>query len=220
MTDASALPLASSTLPQTPALRQIALLDVILPLLAVVILQRNGVAPMPAYAAAGLFPAASVVVTWFTRRHVELIGAGVLVGLATALLVAVMTGDPRFGLIRAAPSFALFGVACFASLATPRPLMFYVARAFSTGGDPDRSAAFNARLSRPEFRRVMRRLTAVWGAGTLAHAMLGVAVAFLLPAAMALIVEPALAFAIIASLLAWTRTVQSRAASAGAGRAA
>jgi hypothetical protein len=212
MASPSAVSFANPTPRPRLALRRIALLDMVLPFLAVVTLQHNGVAPLTAYAAASLFPAASVVTTWFTRRHLDFIGVGVLVGFASALLVAALTGDPRFGLVRAAPAFALFGIACFASLGTQRPLMFYVARAFTTAGDPDRVAEFNARLNRPEFRHIMRRLTFVWGAGTLAHAALGIAAAFLLPASVALILEPVLAFSILAALLGWTRVVQARAA--------
>jgi hypothetical protein len=148
--------------------------------------------------------------SWFGRRSIDMIGIGVLVGIASSLLLALLTDDPRFGLVRAAPSFAMFGIACFISLATARPLMFFVARAVATGGDAARVAAFNARLAEPAFRRVMRRLTFVWGAGTLIHAALGLAVAFLLPAGAAVLAEPLLAVAIIAALLAWTRTVQRR----------
>ena len=218
MTNPATVPLASATLPPRPALRRIVLLDVALPLLAVVIMRHNGAAQLTSYAAASLFPAGSVVASWFARRTHDLIGIGVLAGLLGALPLAACTGDPRFGLIRAAPAFALFGIACFVSLATPRPLMFYVARAFNSGGDPDRIAAFNGRLERAEFRQVMRRLTLVWGGGTLAHAALGVSAAFLFPASVALIVEPVLAFSILAALLAWTRTVQTRAARSNASR--
>ncbi len=201
----------------TPAprsiLRRIVLFDIVLPVLAVVILLRNDAAPLLAYATASLFPAASIVASWAGRRGIDQIGAGVLVGMASSLLIALLTGDPRFGLIRAAPASALFGVACLVSLATERPLMFFVARAFATGGDLDRVAAWNARLARPSFRAAMRRLTAVWGAGWLAHAALGIAAAFLLPASVALIVEPAMAIVITAALLAWTRRFQRRAPS-------
>jgi hypothetical protein len=57
----------------------------------------------------------------------------------------------------------VFGIACLVSLATKRPLMFFVARSLATGGDTDRIAAWDARLVLPAFRKVMRRLTAVWG---------------------------------------------------------
>jgi hypothetical protein len=193
----------------SPGTTRIALLDMVLPFLAVVILQRNGVAPLAAYAAASLFPASSIILAWLERRRFDPIGIGVLAGLASALLTAVLTGDPRFGLVRAAPAFAAFGLACFISLATKWPLMFFVARAFATGGDSELLAAWNTRLTVPAFRQVMRRLTIGWGVGTLAPA-LGIAAAFLLPGSVTLIVEPMMAIAILATLLAWTRAVQRR----------
>ncbi|HSZ91066.1 MAG TPA: VC0807 family protein [Acetobacteraceae bacterium] len=210
MVNSSVLSPSAVALPPRSALRRIVLLDIVLPFLAVVILLRNDVGPLTAYAAASLFPASSIVVSWLERHRFDPIGLGVLAGLASALLIAALTGDPRFGLVRAVPAFAVFGLACFVSLATRRPLMFFVARAFAAGGDAERIAAWNARLAVPAFRHVMRRLTVVWGAGTLTHATLGVAVAFLLPASVALIVEPMMAMAILAALLAWTRAVQRR----------
>lgn len=130
--------------------------------------------------------------------------------MGSSLLIARVTGDPRFELIRAAPVSALFGVASLVSLTTKRPLMFFVARAFATGGDPSRVMAWNARLALPAFRAAMRRLTAMWGLGALAHAVLGVTAAFLLPPSVALIVEPGMAIVIVGALLAWTRVFQRR----------
>ncbi len=212
MTD-PAVATVSTADPPRPRFWRIALFDIGLPLGTIWILLHKGAAPLPAYAAASLFPALSVVVSWLGRRSLDFIGIGVIAGIASSLLLAVLTDDPRFGLVRAAPAFALFGAACLVSLPTVRPLMFFVARAFATGGDSERIAGFNARLAVPAFRRVMRRLTAVWGAGTLAHAVLGVAVAFQLSPSTALVVEPVMGLAILAALLAWTRSVQRRAAS-------
>lgn len=212
MASSSALPLSSGGLPPRSTLRRIAILDVVAPFLAIMALLHNGVPPLTAYAAASIFPASSIVFSWFERRSADVVGIGVLVGIASSLLLALLTNDPRFGLVRAAPSFAMFGIACFISLATRRPLMFFVARAIATGGDGARIAAFDARLAVPAFRRVMRHLTFVWGAGTLTHAAYGLAVAFLLPAGVAVLAEPPLAVAIIAALLLWTRAVQRRSA--------
>jgi hypothetical protein len=210
MTGSPALSLAPTALPSRSAFRRITLLDMVLPILAVVILLHNDVAPLIAYAAASLFPAGSVIGSWVQRRHFDPIGIGVLAGLVSALLIATMTGDPRFGLVRAAPAFAMFGLACFVSLATKRPLMFLVARALATGENAERIATWNARLTERGFHQVMQRLTVVWGSGTLGHAALGFAAAFLLPGSLALIVEPVLAITILTALLAWTRAVQRR----------
>lgn len=193
-------------------IRRILLLDIALPVLAVVLLERQGVAPLAAYAAAALFPAFSLASAWLRRRSVDPVGLGVLLGFGCALVLGVVTSDPRFALMRAAPAFALFGIACFVSLATARPLMFYVARAFNTEGDPARVALWNRRLAEvPRFQRAMRLLTTVWGGGALAHAGVVVAAVLLLPAPVALIVDPAVAFVILAALLAWTRALQRNA---------
>ena len=212
MTASPALALPSAALPPPPMLRRIALLDIALPVVAVVAPLHNGVAPLAAYAAASLFPASSVAVTWLRRGRFDQIGLGVLAGIAGALLIALFTGDARFGLVRAVPAFALFGVACLVSLPMRRPLMFFVTRAFATGGDAERVEAWNARLAVPGFRKNMRRLTAVWGAGTLAHAALSLAAVFLLTPAVVLVAEPVMGLGVLAALLAWTRGLQRRAA--------
>lgn len=154
---------------------------------------------------------ASVVIAWFRTRGFDVIGLGVLFGIASSLVLAKLTGDPRLGLAKAAPSFAVFGIACLLSLPTSRPLMFYVSRAFAAGEDAHSKAAWNERLANAGFLRGMRILTAVWGIGTLAHAALGIAAVFLLPAKVGVVAEPAIALAILGALLAWTAAFQRRA---------
>jgi hypothetical protein len=200
----------SSGLPSRAALRRIAVFDILLPLATVIALQRNGTAPLTTYAAAAVFPALSIIISWFGRRSVEVVGIGVLSGIASGLIMALLTDDPRFALVRAAPAFGVFGLACFVSLSSERPLMFFVARAFAVGGDKERAAAWNERLKRIAFRATMRRLTGVWGAGALGQAVFGTAVAFLAPASVAILLEPAMAIVIIATLLAWSRGLQRR----------
>jgi hypothetical protein len=202
---------AGNPIPRGPNLRRVLLLDIVLPVLTVFLLERNGVAALPAYAAASFFPIASVIGAWLRQRSVDVIGIGVVFGVGSGLLLGLVTADPRFALVRAAPGFALFGIACLISLATARPLMFFVARAFAAGGDAARVAAWNQRLGFPRFHATMRRLTLVWGVTALIAASLGIACAFLLPGQVALIAEPLVAFGAVGALLAWTRSVQRRA---------
>jgi len=197
--------------PRGPDFRRVLVLDILLPFLTAFVLQRQGVPALGAYAAAALFPSFSILLAFVQRRAVDIIGIGVLLGIGSGLTLGIATADPRFGLVRAAPGFALFGLACLVSLATARPLMFYVARAFVAQGDPQRVAAWNARRGLPRFQRAMRRVTTVWGASALGEACLAIAAAFLLPGQIALIVEPVIAFGIIAALLAWTRAFQRNA---------
>ncbi len=182
----------------------ILVVDIALPWLAVILLERRGVPLVSAIAAATVFPLGSIVFAWLKRRRVEFIGLAVMVTMLAGLALALASGDVRFGLVKAAPAFGLFGAACLASLFARRPLMFFVARYFSTGGDSAKAAAWDQRLANPRFRRAMRVLTAVWGVALLLEAIAGIAVAILVVPETALIVERVLGFGTIAGLFAWT----------------
>jgi hypothetical protein len=179
--------------------------DIAVPWLTVQLMERLWHAPpLEALAAAALYPALSIILSWLRKRRIDVVGVAVLMAILGGILVAFLTHEPRFAALKAAPFFALFGAACLLSLAAPRPLMFFVAREFAAGGDAARRAEWNARLEIPQFRRGMRRLTAVWGIATLVGAALGIAAAFLLPISVTLVVEPMIGAGIVAGLLLWT----------------
>ena len=195
-------PVASPALPHP--LRIIAV-DVVLPWLAVQLLLRFGhFSIVPALAIAAGFPAASIVRLWIRQRHVDLIGLAVFVTILGGIAVALLFHDPRFAVLKGAPGFALFGIACLISLTRKRPLMFYVAREFNAAGDEAKAAAWTGRLENPRFCQVMRLLTLVWGVALLVEAPLGIAAAFLLPPTTAMVIEPMLGVGTISALLAWT----------------
>ena len=181
------------------------LIDVALPWIVVQLLQRLWHVPtVQAFALAALIPVAAVFLAWTRRRRVDVIGIAVAVTIAGGIVLSLLTDDVRFALVRAAPGFALFGLACLASLATGTPLMFYVARQFNAGGDAERARAFTERLSIARFRLAMRTITLVWGIACLVEATAGVLAAFLLRPELALVVEPVLGLGTVALLLSWT----------------
>ena len=202
---------ASTRKPETVAppalprpLRTIAV-DVLLPWLAVQLLLRFAhFSIVPALAIVAVFPAASVVRSRIRQRHVDFIGLAVFVTILGGIAVALLFHDPRFAVLKGAPGFALFGIACLISLTRKRPLMFYVARQFNAAGDKAKAAAWTARLENPRFRQAMRLLTLVWGVALLIEAPLGIAAALLLPPTTAMVVEPMLGVGMISALLAWT----------------
>jgi hypothetical protein len=195
---------AEPDVPRPSALRSL-VLDIALPWVTVQILERNGVPVIAALAAAAVFPALSILVSWLKERRSDVFGIAVLVTIASGITVSLLTADPRFAVVKAAPAFALFGLACLASLPAARPLMFFVARSSIARGDPAIIASWNARIATPPFRRVMQRITLVWGIAALAEAMLGLTLAFRLPSETALVIEPLLALGTVFVLLAWTR---------------
>jgi hypothetical protein len=181
------------------------IVDVGLPWLTVQLLERAWAVPVvPALAAAAIFPASSVLVAWAGRRRADWIGLAVLTTIAAGVATALSTGDARLAVLRGAPAFGLFGLACLASLRWGTPLMFFVSRWFTAAGDEAKAAAWTARLAEPGFRRAMRRLTLIWGLASLGECALGIAAAFALAPVTAMVVEPVLGIGTVAGLLAWT----------------
>jgi hypothetical protein len=191
------------------------ILDVALPWLTVRILEAYGVSTVWALAAAAVFPGASTVFSWVRLRRVEAIGIAVFITILLGIAMALISDEVRFGLVKAAPAFGLFGLACLASLPGRRPLMFFVARHFQTGGDPAKAAEWNGRMEIAGFRHAMRVITSVWGIVCVLEALLGFAAAFLLPVHTAIVAEPAIGITCVVGLLIWT-TAYARARQARA----
>lgn len=155
-----------------------------------------------AFAIGGLFPAASILASWIKFRRADWIGVVILSTLVGGLITAFFTGKIEFAAIKAAPAFGLFGLVCLVSVSSKRPLMFYVARASESGGDPEILAFWNERLAQPGFVARMRRLSLVWGLAFVAEAVLGIGGSLLLQPHLVLVAEPLLAIFTVISLLA------------------
>jgi hypothetical protein len=97
------------------------------------------------------------------RRELDPVAVTVFLGIAVSIIAIFLGGDPRILLIRESLFTGAFGIYCLVSLVFPRPAMFYFARYFIAGKDPQRRAAFEARARLPQFRRGLRTVTAVWG---------------------------------------------------------
>jgi hypothetical protein len=135
-----------------------------MPWIAVQLLQRVWGGPtVPALAVAAIFPATSILLSWAEHRRAEYIGIGVLVTILSGIAVALLTNDVRFAVLKGAPAFALFGLACLLSLRRELPLVSFVGRQF-TAGDEARTQAWTARLKMPDFvdRCSSRRSFRAW----------------------------------------------------------
>jgi hypothetical protein len=97
------------------------------------------------------------------RGQADPISIVVLLGISTNIVASFFGGSARLLLVRESLFTGAFGFACFVSLLLPRPMMFYFARHFIAGADPQRRARFDASWQFPEVRSCHRLITTVWG---------------------------------------------------------
>ena len=141
-----------------------------------------------------------------------------LIAIIAGVATSGLTNNPAFAVAKESLFTAVFGLVFLGSLLRARPLIFQLARQYSTGDDPAAIAAWDALWERPPFRRTIRIMTAVWGCALLLEAGLRVVVAFALPVATSTIVSPALGVGVVVALFAWTGAY-GRAARRGAAAA-
>jgi hypothetical protein len=106
--------------------------------------------------------------------------------------VSALTSDPRFLLVRDGRLTAAWGLWFFASLFTKRPVAFAFARVLLEGrrawdrrtrgwAPPTEQSWDQLWDEEPAFRRIWLVSAAIWGAGTLADAVVRVIMAYALP---------------------------------------
>jgi intracellular septation protein A len=181
------------------------IVDVAMPIIAFNVLTHYGVSTLLALVAGGLFPALNNLRVWITSRRLEPLGIIVMTFLAVGTAASLISGSVFFALIKESMLTATFGVICFASLFTQRPLMFYINRQFVAGDDPAKLQWWNGLWQYPGFRAGQRTVTAVWGVAYLAEAILRIVFALALSPAEVVSISPIMAFGVTIALIIWTR---------------
>lgn len=138
------------------------------------------------------------------KKHIDMVGVLVVVGLLLSAAFALLFNSPRLLLLQSSAVSGLFGVAMLFSLLLPRPALFYIIRSVLTQSDPQRLASFNADWSIPQIRSFYRVLTVVWGCVTVAHVLLSAVLDFNLPISLMLTLGPILNFAVILPVAHWS----------------
>lgn len=188
----------------------------VLPFALYQVLKGHGMATVPALSAGAVFPVASTLVSWGRTRRADIIGLISLFFIAASVTTSLISGDATFTLIKESFLTGLFGLIFLGSLAAPRPLMFYLGCQFSTGGDPQAIVEWNARWEMPGFRTVIRKMSAIWGVVLVLEAAIRVALVFILPISVFLIVSQALVYTVLGVTIHWTmaygRRMRQRAA--------
>jgi hypothetical protein len=157
-----------------------------------------------------VFPVMEIGYQRIRHGEFEPIGIISLVGITIGIIGAVAFGGSVILLkIRESLVTGLFGLICLGSLLLPRPVMFYMGRAFATGGDAERSAEFDQVWEIPDARASFRRITIVWGLALVAEAVFRTGMAFLVPTGVFVAIAPVIGFGVIGALL-WYTTVFGR----------
>ena len=163
-----------------------------------------------ALAAVMVFPVAEIVYERLHRGRFEPVGIIVLIGIAAGLIGALaLHGSALLLKIRESMLSGVFGAVCLLSLAAPRPAMFYLGRAFATGGDAEEVARFNEVWDFPTVPRRFRLVTAVWGVALLAETVFRTVLAVSIPTQTFLVVSQVISWVVIGGLL-WFSVVFSR----------
>jgi len=191
------------------------IVDGLFPFLTYELLRRYmGVSEVMALGIGAIFPAAKGLIDLTRRKHVDIIGAIVLVGIAVSIVSLLVSASPRLFLIRESFVTGAVGLLALTSFLWKRPMLFYVGRQFSTGNDPAAVAHFNRLWERAEARRVFRLLTAVWAFGWLGEFGLRIVMVLTLSVPQVLLLSPfvfnGITFALIAWTLAYVRRQQRR----------
>ena len=183
----------------------------ILPVVAYALLRPHVSSDATALSAVLVFPVLEVLVERIRRGSFEPIGIIALIGIGAGLLgVVALNGDAILLKVRESLVTGLFGAICLASLATHRPIMFYLGRAFATGGNPEKAAEFNLRWQLPTVPQRFRFATILWGVALLAEAIVRTILAVIISTQLFLILSTVIFWGVIGGLM-WFTVVFSRA---------
>lgn len=201
--------------PMVPGWRQLTpqlLFSGALPVLVYALLRPHVSSDAIALSAVTVFPFAQI--GWDRVRHGRsdpvslLILAALVVGVVGAL---TLHGSTLLLKIRESAFTGLFGLTCLGSLLTRRPLMFTMAKAFASEGDPVTSAAFDQRWQLPTVPRRFRLVTLVWGVGLVVETALRVVLALSLSTGIFLVVGQLVGLLVLAGLITYSVVATRRA---------
>jgi len=152
---------------------------------------------------AALFPLGKSAFDMLRHRQLDPVSVLVLLGITADGVALLFGGSPTLLLVRESIFTGAFGVACFASLLLPRPMMFYFSRYFMAGTDPERQARFNSAWQFPEVRFCHRLITTVWGCVFVGELFIRLALIYRLPATLVLVISPILLGVLSIGTMIW-----------------
>jgi len=172
-----------------------------LPLL-IYFLVRPHMALLPTLALMAVPPLAYTLVGWGHRHSIDLVSAIWLFSVGVSMLLAILVHDPHLLLIKDSFVTTTFGLVCLISLATPRPMSYWLYR-WAFVRTPERVAYLNTTWQVPYTRFVRRLVTGVWGAAFLAEGLVDGFLAYHLPTTQFVAIHPFLYWATFVVAFGW-----------------
>lgn len=137
-----------------------------------------------------LCPVLGNIVSLIRRRHLDVFGVLVLLGIAVSVIGILLGGGPQLLLIRESFVTGAVGLAFLVSLVFPKSFGYYFARQFLTGNDAKKGVGFDACWQHHSFRQGIQGGTIFWGLLLLSEFVLRVVLVFTLPVILALAISP------------------------------
>lgn len=153
---------------------------------------------------ASFYPIVDLIREFVKDKTLNFIAGIVLLGTVTSILGALIGGDPRIILIRESFFTFILGISCFISLLVRKPLMFYFAREFVAGKDPEKRKEFSKILEKERAYNTFRFLTVVWGIIYVLEFGLKIIIVYTFSISQSLIIAPVSTYIIIFATISWT----------------
>jgi hypothetical protein len=154
--------------------------------------------------------AAAVRLAWvgLRERRLSPFAAALLGAFGLGAVLVLISGDPRFLLLKGSVTTGVIGLVFLATAAGRRPLTLAAEQSWQ----PRRAAAIAEEFAvDPHVRRGHRLACRVWGAGLLGEAAVRAVLVYLLPVSVMVGVSTAMIIATVAGLAAWNARYVRRA---------
>jgi len=159
---------------------------------------------------ASAFPVFGLILGYVRTRAIDFIALIALFEISFNVSAALVASTVRWALIARAMQGLLTASVFLISVAIGRPIIYFIARQFVTGGDPARMKIF-ASVNELDSGRTFRIATLAWGCGLVALSLINTGLALTLSPANYLLVSQFTSLTMNISLAIWTfRFTQAR----------
>lgn len=174
-----------------------------LPLL-VYLLLLDHVSNVMALTIATFIPLIETVVYFLKYRKWDVFSMFMLVGFILSICAALIGGNEKLLLIRESFVTGILGLIFLGSLTTRKPLIYHFALRFTVGKTQEEQRNFADNWKIPYVRKVLRIMTAGWGAILFSEALLKIALIYSLSVPTFLAISSLISYGFIGLALIWT----------------